>query len=353
MSEQRKEFRVGLLVLTALLVAGGLIIRFGELDNVWQRRYTIIVHFDKAPGVTRGTPVRKSGILIGSVREVTFDDSRGGVDLVVDIRQKHQLHADGPATLTRSILGDATIEFAPGRSRQYLAAGDHIDGMTTEDPVELVTRLSVDVQSTLESFEATSNEWRLVGKNVNSLVDTHRDDLETVIVEAVASLREFSEATRSANQLMADPRNQENLRKSLAAMPEMIEETRETIAGIASAVSKANGALGNINDATLPLAKKSSTIVTRLDNVFANLEVLSLELTQFSKGINREDGTLNMLLNDPQLYRTTEQTMSSLTTVMKNLDLVMKDLRVFSDKIARHPELIGAGGALRGSSGLK
>jgi phospholipid/cholesterol/gamma-HCH transport system substrate-binding protein len=38
---------------------------------------------------------------------------------------------------------------------------------------------------------------------------------------------------------------------------------------------------------------------------------------------------------------------------MKNLDLVMKDLRVFSDKIARHPELIGAGGALRGSSGLK
>ena len=81
--------------------------------------------------------------------------------------------------------------------------------------------------------------------------------------------------------------------------------------------------------------------------------MLSLDLTQFSKGINREDGTLNLLLNDPQLYRTTEQTMSSLTTVMKNLDLVMKDLRVFSDKIARHPELIGAGGALRGSSGLK
>lgn len=353
MSDERKEFRVGLLVLMALLVAGGLIIRFGELDNLWQRRYTVVIHFAKAPGVTRGTPVRKSGILIGSVREVTFDDNRGGVDLLVDIRQKYQLHADGAATLTRSILGDATIEFAPGRSRQYLAPGDHIDGLTTEDPVELVTRLSVDVQSTLESFEATSNEWKLVGKNVNSLVDTHRDDLETVIVEAVTSLREFSEATRSANQLMSDPRNQENLRQSLAAMPEMIEETRATIAGIASAVTKANGALGNINDATLPLAKKSSTIVTRLDNVFANLEVLSLELTQFSKGINREDGTLNLLMNDPQLYRTTEQTMSSLTTVMKNLDLVMKDLRVFSDKIARHPELIGAGGALRGSSGLK
>ena len=43
MSDERKEFRVGLLVLMALLVAGGLIIRFGELDNLWQRRYTVVI----------------------------------------------------------------------------------------------------------------------------------------------------------------------------------------------------------------------------------------------------------------------------------------------------------------------
>jgi phospholipid/cholesterol/gamma-HCH transport system substrate-binding protein len=31
----------------------------------------------------------------------------------------------------------------------------------------------------------------------------------------------------------------------------------------------------------------------------------------------------------------------------------VKDLRIFSDKVARHPELIGVSGALKGSSGLK
>lgn len=353
MSERQLEFRVGLLVIASVVVAGGLIIRFGELNTFWERKVSITIHFEKAPGVTRGTPVRKSGILIGSVKEVTFDDRRGGVDLVIDIREKFPLRKDSEASLTRSILGDATIEFAPGSSREFLKAGDRMDGLTGEDPVELVTRLSADVQTTLESFEATSAEWRKVGKNVNALVDTHKDDLDTVIVEAVESLRQFTLATRSANQILQDPENQANLKRSLAEMPEMIEETRMTIKNIAAAVDQANDALGNISDATLPLAKKSSTIVTRLDNVFANLEVLSIELTQFSKGINREDGTLNLLLNDPQLYRTTEQTMSSLTTVLKNLELVMKDLRVFSDKIARHPELIGAGGALKGSSGLK
>ncbi|RPI90781.1 MAG: MCE family protein [Planctomycetaceae bacterium] len=353
MSERQLEYRVGLLVLAALVAAGGLIIRFGELDTFWERKYPVSVHFDKAPGVTRGTPVRKSGILIGAVKEVTFDDRRGGVDLEIEIREKFPLRKDSEPSLTRSLLGDATIEFAPGTSREFLKAGDQLEGLTAEDPVELVTRLGSDVKSTLESFDATSQEWRKVGANFNSLVDKHRDNLDTVIVEAVASLQEFTKATRSANQMLLDPENQENLRRSLADMPAMIEQTRQTIQKVGGAVDRANQALTNISDATAPLAKKSATIVTRLDNCFANLEVLSVELTQFSKSLTREDGTVGMLLNDAKLYHTTEQTMSSLTTVMKNLDLVMKDLRVFSDKIARHPELIGAGGALKGSSGLK
>ncbi|MCA9147569.1 MAG: hypothetical protein KDB05_32570, partial [Planctomycetales bacterium] len=30
-----------------------------------------------------------------------------------------------------------------------------------------------------------------------------------------------------------------------------------------------------------------------------------------------------------------------------------RDVRIFSDKVARHPELIGVSGALRGSAGIK
>ena len=353
MTERQMEFRVGLVALAALLATAGLIVRFGELNSFWQGKYRVTVHFSKAPSVTRGTPVRKSGVLIGAVSEVLFDDHRGGVDLVLEIREKFPLQADSQATLTRSLLGDATVEFAPGEATEKMLPGAQLEGLAAEDPVELVTRLSGDVKTTLASFESTSGEWRKVGKNINSLVDTNRDNLETVIAESIESLRKFTRATESANAMLRDPENQANLKRSLSQMPQLIDDTRETIASIASAVDKANSALGNISDATAPLARKSTTIVARLDNVFANLEQLSGELNQFSKGLTREEGTLGLLMRDPQLYRSTEQTLSSLTTVMRNLELVMKDLRVFSDKIARHPELIGAGGALKGSSGLK
>ena len=43
----------------------------------------------------------------------------------------------------------------------------------------------------------------------------------------------------------------------------------------------------------------------------------------------------------------------SLSMLLKNLQPIVQDMRVFTDKVARRPELLGVGGALRPSSGLK
>jgi phospholipid/cholesterol/gamma-HCH transport system substrate-binding protein len=41
------------------------------------------------------------------------------------------------------------------------------------------------------------------------------------------------------------------------------------------------------------------------------------------------------------------------TQVLPRVDRIMRDVEVFADKIARHPESIGIGGAVRPSAGLK
>src|SRR5262249_49850321 len=128
MNERQLQFRVGLLVVTAGIVAAGLVFRFGELRWLWGKTYTIGVHFQRAPGVQRRRPGRKNGILIGAVRAVTFDENRGGVNLVVEIRERFQLRKDSRPALTRSLLGDATLEFTPGTSRDLLRPGDRIEG---------------------------------------------------------------------------------------------------------------------------------------------------------------------------------------------------------------------------------
>src|SRR5579859_6136436 len=127
MNDRKLQFRVGLLVVTAGIVAAGLVFRFGEMRWLWEKRYALQVHFDRAPGVERGTPVRKNGILIGGVRAVTFDEAKGGVNVTVEIREKFALRKDSRPMISRSLLGDATLEFAPGKSRDLLRPGDKIE----------------------------------------------------------------------------------------------------------------------------------------------------------------------------------------------------------------------------------
>jgi phospholipid/cholesterol/gamma-HCH transport system substrate-binding protein len=353
MTERQLQFRVGLLVVTAGIVAAGLVFRFGELRWLWEKNYAIGVHFERAPGVERGTPVRKNGILIGSVRAVSFDEARGGVNVLVEIRERFPLRKDSQAMLTRSLLGDATLEFAPGTSRELLRPGDRVEGAPSTDPLEIISRMESKANQTLDSFAATSEEWRKVGRSINDLSETHRGNIDQLIAEAAESLHHFTVTMRSVNKTIADPQSQENMRKTLAALPKMTEDAAETIQAIRLAVGKAEIALGNLSEMTTPLAKRSSAIAVRLDNSIASLETLLKELAMFSKSINGEHGSLALLAKDPQLYRNLSQSAESRALIMRNLEPTMKDLRIFADKIARHPEKLGVGGVVHPDTGIK
>jgi len=39
--------------------------------------------------------------------------------------------------------------------------------------------------------------------------------------------------------------------------------------------------------------------------------------------------------------------------ILPRVDRILRDIEVFADKIARHPESLGVGGAIRPNSGLK
>lgn len=353
MTERQLQFRVGLLVLVSGLVGAGLIFRFGEMRWLWEQQYELGVHFDRAPGVQRGTPVRKNGILIGSVRELSFDDGRGGVNVLVEISERYPLRKDSRPTLSRSLLGDATIEFSPGQARAFFKPGDRLDGTADGDPLELVARIESKMNETLDSFAATSQSIRNVADNLNGLMATEQGTIKNIIEEAAGSLQQVTLTMRNANKTLADPQNQENLRATLAALPEMMEETRRTVHAVRQAVVKADASLGNLAEVTAPLAKRSNSIVTKLDNSVGQLELLLVELNHFTRAMNHEQGSLNLLVTDPALYRNLNDSAATMQTMLRNLEPAIRDLRVFADKIARHPEKIGVGGALKPDSGLK
>jgi phospholipid/cholesterol/gamma-HCH transport system substrate-binding protein len=143
------------------------------------------------------------------------------------------------------------------------------------------------------------------------------------------------------------------MRKTIESMPKMIDETRQVIQTVRLAVVKADQNLANLNGVTAPLAERSTSIITQLDSTVANLDAMSGQLRTFVELAVKEDGSLQQFAANPELYQNLNNSAATLAVLLKNLEPVLRDVRIFSDKIARHPEVIGVSGALNPSTGVK
>jgi phospholipid/cholesterol/gamma-HCH transport system substrate-binding protein len=71
-----------------------------------------------------------------------------------------------------------------------------------------------------------------------------------------------------------------------------------------------------------------------------------------SQGLNDPNGSLGQLISNPEVYQHLSRALKNVDEITRDLKPVIEDARVFSDKIARHPEVLGVRGALHPSVGL-
>ena len=74
MNERVMQFRIGMFVIVAGLVLTMMIVWFGESPSLLRDQVYLKVRYAEAPGVLEGVPVRKSGIRIGEVFAIAFDE---------------------------------------------------------------------------------------------------------------------------------------------------------------------------------------------------------------------------------------------------------------------------------------
>ncbi|MEO2013979.1 MAG: MlaD family protein [Fuerstiella sp.] len=360
MDERQQEFRVGIMAVVALAAAVVMVFKFGELGNRWKSGTRISIVMPSASGIYPETPVRMSGIRIGQVESTALIAEGRGVVVHVLIDSDHTFRNDSSAQVTRSLLGDGAIEITPGDHGEAIKNGDRIVGRTATDPTEIVARIEQQLSSTMVSFEKTGQEWGLLANNLNRVLESTGPDGINTIQRSAMALEQFTRTMKSAEDtltaagtLIGDPRYQHQLQQTLTALPELLMETRGTLRSVNAVIRQVESTMGNINTATAPLAQHSQAMVARLNQSLGNIEVMTGELAVISKLVNRNNGTVKKLLTDPSVYHNLNSTAASLAVLLENLKPVVSDLQVFSDKVARHPELLGVRGVVRGSSGIK
>jgi phospholipid/cholesterol/gamma-HCH transport system substrate-binding protein len=445
-NSQSLTFRIGVFVLASIILLAILITLFGGSGTLFKSYHTYTIIFDYAPGVSEGTPVRRSGVRIGLVQSVQLDDKTGKVRVTVRIDSPHILYQDDQPILVQGALsGDTSIDFvqrppenqpaeaepqhsqidepelqpvafalAQAPAKQPLPAnppqrvpakpGSEFTGTTQPNVGAVLQELSkfstpaqtalTEMQKVLERFDkmtplveetlrvyrnlgaetnkmlpelrrsneeiqVTTRSWGRLGERLDVLLQANQDKLiktldnfnDTILrVANVFSEENQKSLATTLKNVSAGTQNLESISKNT---DELLKESRKTVQRVNDSITQADQVLNNLQQATRPMAERSDAIMKNLDESIAKLNRTMTEVQQLLRAASQGDGTLRRLLVDPSLYNNLNDFACMLDRTLPRVDRILKDVEVFADKIARHPESLGVRGAISPSSGLK
>ena len=104
---------------------------------------------------------------------------------------------------------------------------------------------------------------------------------------------------------------------------------------IQTTVQSVDRNLRNLEGFTGPLGERGSQLVDNIDHAVARFDGLLIELTEFSRKLNKGDGTLGQLMRNPELYQHLNSAAINIEKITKQVQPILCDMRVFSDKVSR------------------
>lgn len=385
MDEQRWYFfRVGLVVLIAVVVLAILTVMFSD---ILQTQYTVYVELREAPGVTKDTPIRKHGITIGRVKNVEMTPN--GVRLSLGIDSDKQLYDDEICQIkTSNFLGDAELAFVTGSMpeqgvRTALEPGDSVvNAAVAPNPMEIINvalDLKENMANTLASVESAGDSIRTASDNVGQITGLVRDVLgenqdgfrqflengQAISNKAELALDNFNSIMGGLEDLVGDEDLKTNVADSVAKFPELIQRAEATLGDIRNTIGpyKAVGEklernLTNIEDFTKALGEEGPDAVSaikqsvaKVEDSLGKVETLMANLEEFSVQLKNREGTVGKLFNDPQVYERLNATLGNIERISVQIQPLIADFRVFADSLARDPAQLGVKGAIQRTSG--
>jgi phospholipid/cholesterol/gamma-HCH transport system substrate-binding protein len=355
MNDRVMQFRVGVVVLATAIIAGILIVLFGDLPSLVQATYPLKMGFADARGIANGTPVRKNGILVGRVASVQLDE-RGGVSVVADIDSYVPIYRDEQPRIAATLLGDAEIQLVPGTirpPRQRVGKDETLVGAISRDPFEVFATLEPKMGVALDSLTEASAAVSRLSDNLDKLLLGEDDTFEKMVRKTESALDSFSLAMANINDVMGDPNARAKLKETLTSLPDVLADLRSTVKGMGTTLDSADRNLRNLEGLTKPLGERGEGMVAQVNQTIGRLDEVLQQAAAFTRALNESQGTIGKLVRDPQVYDDLAQAAANVNGLTKELRPIVNDVRVFADKIARHPEQLGVRGALDRRPGLK
>lgn len=206
-----------------------------------------------------------------------------------------------------------------------------------------------DAQEAMRAIKPVADDIRATFKRLEPDIAAAVKGARTAIdgvndVLSPENRKQFSELIKNINAVAS------TVVKFAAALGTVLDQAEKTLKNLDTQVGLV---IGDVRAVTRPLAARAENLVKSVSDSADELNRLLTEVRGVVGSFAKENGSLQKLITDPTVYRNIDDATASLARILARSEKIARDLEVFADKVARRPELIGVGGALRPSAGLK
>ena len=242
------------------------------------------VKFNDISGLSNSCPVYANGYKVGVVQNIIYDyTNQENIVAVLEIEDEMRMPKGTTADIVSDFLGNIKLELKLGdRAAGFLEPEDTIIGGQDKGALAKAAEMIPQVQALLPKLDSI-----LVSVNAllaDPAIANSLHNIDQITGSLTSTSRELNRLTVSLNQ----------------QMPQMLEN--------------ADGMLANANTLTRNLNELDlAATMQKVDNTLRNVEQMTAKL-------NSKDGTLGLLMRDPDLY-------NNLNATMMHADSLMIDLK--------------------------
>lgn len=273
--EYSNELKVGAALVLAALVAF-LGIRFFQDVPLFSSSYPMYAQFEDGGGVVSGNPVRMKGVKVGSVEQVQLEPKTQQVNVRLKLNQGTRIPEGSHAVVTGiGALGGVHVQIRPGpRENDPLPPEATLkpppEGTVLERLTDQVPGLAAKTDSVLTNTNTTMAQLSRQLENPSS-------DLR----KTLGSVRRMT-----GNLAALTDAEEENLRQLI-----------QNLEGTSRNLEKLTG-----EDSLGVTVGRLNRSLDRLNQSLASFQKTSATLDTLATKLNRGDGTVSRLVNDPGLY---------------------------------------------------
>ncbi|MCK5378400.1 MAG: MCE family protein [Acidobacteria bacterium] len=260
--ESKRNLRIGLLVIAALLLVALTILMVGNRRQLFVRHTRYSTSFVNVTGLEQGSPVKLNGVTVGFIEDIDLpagaQQPRIEIRFTLDSRYTERVRADSNVSIrSMGLLGDKYLEITSGSpENERILEGGIVPG---RDPAEL------------SQFVSTGGDLlqNLISISVS---------LKTILGRVEAGEGLLGELTRSP--------------ESGAHLSENLTQTVATLGSILGKIERGEGLLGR-------LVSEESGSGDILDELKASSRSIHRITTQVAIDMERHDTAYAALLRDP------------------------------------------------------